>query len=367
MSVPADPVAAAAGAGGWADNGSATFRVADPEHELAGVRLQHDMRLPDEPPDFVRDGQGWRLVLDRLPLLRLEYLLELRYPDGGTKVVTDPANPRQVGGAFGPKSVLEFPGYAPPRWLTAPPDPGTESSFEVEGPGDAIKIRAWSPASARPDEALPMLVAHDGPEYDALASLTGYLGAGVAGGWLPRLRAALLSPGPRSDWYSADPRYARALCRSVLPALAARYPISARIGMGASLGALALLHAHCRYPDSFDALFLQSGSFFTPDTDSNDRPFPHFRRIVGFVGRVLEGTVPGGTAPGATGAGQPVPVGLTCGAIEWNADNNRIMAAALARHGYQAVLHEVADTHNYTAWRDAFDPHLTRVLAQVAG
>jgi enterochelin esterase-like enzyme len=351
----------AAREGAWADGETATFRVADPEHALAGVRLQHDMRLADQPLDFTWDGHGWRLVLRRLPLLRLEYLLELRYPDGGSKVVTDPANPRQVGGAFGPKSVLEFPDYAPPGWLRAPADPGIESSFEVEGPGDAITVRTWSAGGARPDEALPMLVAHDGPEYDALASLTGYLAAGTTAGWLPRLRAALLSPGPRSDWYSADPRYARALCRSVLPAVAARFPTSARIGMGASLGALAMLHAHCRYPGSFDALFLQSGSFFTPDTDRNDRSFPHFRRIVGFVGRVLDGTVVNGT-----GAGRPVPAALTCGVIEWNAANNRIMAAGLSGHGYPAVLHEARDTHNYTAWRDAFDPHLTRLLAQVA-
>ena len=31
----------------------------------------------------------------------------------------DPVNPRQVAGAFGPKSVLEFSGYTPPGWLSA--------------------------------------------------------------------------------------------------------------------------------------------------------------------------------------------------------------------------------------------------------
>jgi hypothetical protein len=33
--------------------------------------------------------------------------------------------------------------------------------------------------------------------------------------------------------------------------------------------------------------------------------------------------------------------------------------------GYAAALHEVPDAHNFTARRDAFDPHLTRLLAQV--
>jgi enterochelin esterase family protein len=53
-----------------------------------------------------------------------------------------------------------------------------------------------------------------------------------------------------------------------------------------------------------------------------------------------------------------VPTVLTCGAAEENIHNNRVMAETL-----QAPLHELTDTHNYTAWRDAFDPHLARLLA----
>ena len=158
---------------------------------------------------------------------RMEYLLEFRYPDKGpdgrTITVTDPGNPEQAPGAFGPKSVLEFPSYRSPGWLTA----------RRRGPPRDLR-RACRP--------LPLLVAHDGPEYDALASLTRYLAAGVAGRWLPRMRAALLSPGPRDRWYSANTRYARALAGAVLPALARRLATSRRIGMGASLGGLAMLH-----------------------------------------------------------------------------------------------------------------------------
>jgi enterochelin esterase family protein len=35
----------------------------------------------------------------------------------------------------------------------------------------------------------------------------------------------------------------------------------------------------------------------------------------------------------------------------------------LAAQGYRSELHEVPDLHNYTGWRDAFDPHLTKLLA----
>ena len=331
-----------------------TFRVADPEHALAGVRLQLELRMAAEQLEFRRAGDSWELALALPPLSRLEYLLELRYPDGGSKIITDPGNPRQAPGAFGPKSVLEFAGYAAPAWLAGPADPGGWRSLDADVPVD---VRIWTPAGAGIGGRLPLLVVHDGPEYDALASLTRYLGAGIAGGWLPPLRAALLGPGPRSSWYSASARYARSLAGRVLPALRGSVPCAAVIGMGTSLGGLAMLHAFCQYPGAVDAMFLQSGSFFTPRLDSQERRFPYFRRITDFTAAVHAGGLPD----------EPVPVVLTCGAIEENIENNRLMVATLQSRGYPANLHEVADLHNFTAWRDAFDPHLTALLRQAGG
>ena len=220
------------------------FRVADPERALVGVRLVQEAGIAADQLDFRRSASSWELVLDRPLVSRLEYLLELRYPDGGSKVSVDAANPRQVRGAFGPKSVLEFPGYAPPAWLSAPAGRGISRTFAVPALDDMIAVRVWSPAGGRDSEPLPLLVVHDGPEYDLLASLVRYLSAGIRGGWLPRLRAALLSPGPRSNWYSANARYARALRQFILPALTEHFGVSCRIGMGASLGGLAMLHAY---------------------------------------------------------------------------------------------------------------------------
>jgi enterochelin esterase-like enzyme len=355
--VPASPLAAA---GPWVGDATMTFQVADPDRVLAGVRLLQDVRIPAELLDFRSSGPGgpgrWERVLDRPPVSRMEYLLELRYLDGGTKVTVDPANPRQVAGAFGPKSVLEVPGYAPPGWLSAPAGRGSSTILEVPALDDVLSIRVWVPAGTSDSERLPLLLVHDGPEYDALASLTRYLGTGIRGRWLPRLRAALLSPGPRNNWYSANARYARVLRHTVLPALTSRFAVGPRIGMGTSLGALAMLHAYCRYPDALDALFLQSGSFFVPSLDSQERRFPYYRRIIGFTADVLGGGLPA----------RPVPTVLTCGAIEENAPNNRLLTATLRAHDYQATLHEVADMHNYTAWRDAFDPFLTGLLQQAA-
>jgi len=377
-----EPVASA-----WVDGRAVTFRFPDPGHRLAGVRLSQDVRIPGDLLDFHRAaagasdgaaagagdgaaagaGDSWELTVARPPVTRMEYLFELRYPDGGAETLTDPGNPRQVQGAFGPKSVLEFPSYRPPRWLTADAEPGQSATFEVSAGSldGAIAVRTWAPAGARDDDVLPLLVAHDGPEYDALASLTRYLAAGMAGGWLPRLRAALLSPGPRDRWYSANPRYARALARAVIPALDRRLATSMRIGMGTSLGGLAMLHAHCRYPEVFDGLFLQSGSFFWPRFDAHERQFAYYPRVVRFVAGVLDSAAQYGDRPVPN---IPItPIILTCGAIEENIDNNRLMAQALRARGYPVAWHEAPDMHNYTAWRDVFDPHLTRLLRQVCG
>jgi enterochelin esterase family protein len=359
-SAPDFPVTRRAGPahdGGPPADGTVVFRLADPGRELAGVRLRPDVRFAGDLLDFRWNGREWELVADRPPVTRMEYLLELRHADGSTETVTDSGNPLRVAGAFGMKSVREFPCYTPPRWLTADAEPGVSRALDlpVAPLGAAISVMTWAPAGTPDDEPLPLLVVHDGPEYDLLADLTRYLAAGVAGMWLPRLRAALLGPGPRNRWYSANAGYARALRQVVIPALTGPLATTVRVGMGTSLGGLAMLHAHCRYPDAFDALFLQSGSFFTPRFDGHERRFPYYRRIIAFVAGVHAGRLPG----------RPVPVALTCGAIEENAENNRLMTRTLQAHGFGAALHEVPDGHNYTAWRDAFDPHLTQLIGRL--
>jgi enterochelin esterase-like enzyme len=335
-----------------------TFRLPDPDGRLAGVRLRPEVRLPGAKLEFARHGDGWELVVAAPPVSRMEYQLELRYADGSTQIGPDPANPVKACGPFGIKSVQEFPCYSPPGWLTAPAEPGVTTALDltVRSLGADIPVLTWAPADARDDEPLPLLVVHDGPEYDRLASLTRYLSAGLTGNWLPRLRAALLGPGPRNRWYSANAGYARAVHQSVIPALTKLMPSTARIGMGASLGALAMLHVYCRYPDAFDALFLQSGSFFLPQFDSQERRFSYYKRITAFVAGTRAGRLPG----------RAIPVVLTCGAIEENVRNNRSMTCVLREHGYDATLHEVADVHNYTAWRDSFDPYLSGLLRRMS-
>jgi enterochelin esterase-like enzyme len=316
------------------------LRLPDPDARYTAVRLRSD--LPAQ--EFARDNGEWRLEFQAEAVERLEYQLEVEHDDGGTEYLLDPDNPHTAPGAFGDKSVLLLPTYEPPAWLDAPQVEGQLISITTRG-GLSVDVDLWSPADADPQEPLPLLVAHDGPEYDRLADLTGFAAAMIDAEELPRHRIALLAPGERDEWYSASPRYTRVLVGEVLPKLPPTHgPPTA---MGASLGALALLHAQRRHPGTFGALFLQSGSFFMPRHDAHESRFPHYHRVVGFVSETHR-----------VGYRSPVPATLTCGAAEENIHNNRAMAETL-----QAPLHELTDTHNYTAWRDAFDPHLTRLLA----
>ena len=110
-------------------------------------------------------------------------------------------------------------------------------------------------------------------------------------GDVPDFRAALLAPpGDRNESYSASARYGNALAAELLPALAAETPITGEpVLAGASLGALAALHAHWLHPGAFAGLFLQSGSFFRRRLDGHESGFPRFARITRFVGRVHGG------------------------------------------------------------------------------
>ena len=128
-----------------------------------------------------------------------------------------------------------------------------------------------------------------------------------------------------------------------------------RIGLGASLGAFALLHAHVREPQVFDALFLQSGSYFQRSTDPQESDFGRYGRMTRFVSGVLRGRA----------AGRPVPVTLTCGRDEENLANNRNMAAALAASGYDVCFRSVPGGHDWPTWRRGLETNLVELFSHL--
>lgn len=204
-------------------------------------------------------------------------------------------------------------------------------------------MRIWSSPGKR-KEALPLLVVHDGAAYAREAKLPRF-----AARRLRPVHIALLDSPDRNEDYSASARYARRLTHDVLPSIEDRVAVAGKpIGIGASLGALALLHAERRHPGTFAGLFLQSGSYFVAQHDRHESGFRRWERIVRFVRQTRR----------AERAANPIPVTITCGKGEENIHNNRLMAEALSGQGYAVTLHEGPGMHDYDAWRADLDPHL---------
>ncbi|HET6986650.1 MAG TPA: alpha/beta hydrolase-fold protein [Kribbella sp.] len=329
------------------------FRLGDPSHAFTGVRLWQELGLAAELLEFKPVDYGWELRLPRPSVHRMEYLFDIA--DLGMR--TDPTNPRVVGGAFGEHSWLPLPGYVEPAWITTPPIASTLTPLTVVSTVGPVDVQVWAPEGIAPTFELPLLLSHDGPEFAAYAGLTHYAGAMIASGSLAPFRLALIRPTARNLWYAANPQYAETLTQYVLPAVQAQYRSRRPVMMGASLGALAALHAEWHYPGTFDGLFLQSGSFFTPETDPQESRFAFYAQVSGFVKQVLT----------ATSAPSTPLVGMTAGTTEENVHNNRVMAAKLAELGLTVAFGETPDMHNFTAWRDVLDPDLTDLLRQTWG
>jgi enterochelin esterase family protein len=209
---------------------------------------------------------------------------------------------------------------------------------EIGGVGDAARV--------------PLLVVHDGPDYVRRTLLLRLLRDLVDAQDVPPHRVALLVAADRTETYSASMQYTRALLASLDEVAGHR---TRRVGLGSSLGALALLHAHRLEPRAFSGLFLQSGSFFRRRTDPQESRFPRFSRIDRFVGTVLN----------AKDRARPVPTTITCGLDEENYANNAAVAQALAAQGYAVNFHATRGGHDWPTWKRALESHLAPLLRRV--
>ena len=194
-----------------------------------------------------------------------------------------------------------------------------------------------------------VLVVLDGPEYQRQMRLLALLRRLVARGEVQPHRLALVVPEDRMETFSASARFARSLLDE-LESLEGR-----RVGVGASLGGRALLHAHRSRPGAFAGLFLQSGSYFRRRSDPQESGFRRFGRVDRFVGTVLNNSQPG----------RAIPTTITCGLDEENYANNAAIARALAEQGYAIDFHAARGGHDWPSWRRAVDAHLPALLRKV--
>jgi enterochelin esterase family protein len=337
------------------------FTAADPDRDLRLVQLECDEAISGT-RRFRRTRDGWILAIPRPALQRVEYQYLLVSGEGTTAVMPDPGSRDRVATAFGERSVVLMPGYRRPAWSSGTGAPGrrpgtaggTRAEMVVSAePLGSLPVEVWSPPGLPDDKPAPLLVVHDGPEMVTLAALDVYASAMVSGGVLPPFRMMLCTPVHRDEWYAANDAYLAAELVA-LDHVAHRYAtrLDQVVAMGASLGGLTSLLLAMGDGFDFAGALCQSGSFFKSDLDPQESSYPWFEQIVERVR----------TLPLAAAGKAPRPVALSCGVLEENAANNRAMADRLRAAGHDVRYLEVADLHNYTAWRDAWDPLLTDLL-----
>jgi enterochelin esterase-like enzyme len=329
------------------------FTLDDSDRSLRRVILDCDDAIWG-PRRFRRTAQGWSLTIPLLDLQRLEYRLVITRRDGETVVVLDPDNPERVPTAFGQRSVALLPGYEPPAWtrFVGSRRAGTAHDLVVSTRqvGD-LPIQIWAPSGIADKARLPLLVVHDGPEMVRLASLDRYAAAMIGSRALPPFRMMLCQPVHRDEWYSANADYVAAEVHA-LKVVTNSYGVAPDqvVVMGASLGGLTALLLALGEGFGFAGALSQSGSFFTANLDPQEASYPWFDQITAAVS-ALDPT-----------DHRPMPLALTCGATEENVANNRAMVQRLRAAAHDVRYREVADLHNYTAWRDAWQPVLTDLL-----
>ena len=190
-----------------------------------------------------------------------------------------------------------------------------------------------------------VLVVLDGPEYDRQLRLLALLRRLVDRGDVKPHRVALVEPEDRFETYSASAAFAKAFAAALVP-LKGR-----RVGLGCSLGGLALLHAHQTHPETLHGLFLQSGSFFHRSTSAHEAGFARYARVDRFIGSVHRGR-----------NAAPVPTTITCSLDEENYGNNAAVAKSLAAQDYPVDFHAARGGHDWPTWKRAVEAHLPELL-----
>lgn len=262
-----------------------------------------------------------------------------------TDLIPDPGNPEIATNPFGFNSVVTGAGYEPPAWLGSSSPAGSLSEIRVSS--KAYRVRRahylYRPPGIPDSRPLPLLAVHDGTDYVNHAALAHALDSLIHHEVVRPFRAVLLNPKARHDEYVGSALHAAHLVEEVIPYLTRRVRTIEPLGvMGASLGAVAALHAAHTYPGTFGRLFLQSGTFaFSSHVELSPEMYGSIRSACDPVTRRAR-------LDGAR-------VYLTCGRFESLIDWNRKLAASLADQLVDVVFVESWAGHDWGAWRDHFE------------
>jgi enterochelin esterase-like enzyme len=324
--------------------------------DAEAVFLQHwvfglSSRIPFEK---IGETSWWVLTLEFPLNSRIEYKIGVR--QNGVEVwLHDPGNPRIAHDPFGGNSVVQLTGYVEPEWSL--PDPETPQgtletwSIPSRALGNERQVRVYLPARFRPNRRHRLLMVHDGDDYLRYSRLGAVLDNLTQRWEIPPLVVVLLNPQDRLREYGADPRHAAFVVEELLPEVERRYPViadpSARCLAGASFGGVASLATAWYYPQTFDMLLLQSGSFAFTDIGLHTRG-PVFDPVVAFMNKFRQSV------------GKPArKIYASCGIYESLIYENRSLVPLLQNAEVQVKFEEARDGHNWENWRDRLRNGLT--------
>lgn len=320
------------------------------------VELEHWMDIfPTVPPfePLEAGGDVWATSVEVPRASRFEYRLKVTRV-GKSRSILDPLNRRRVSNPFGRNSEARGPDYVRPRITEARHRSvgGATRRVDVESDvfGVTRSIDVYVPALHDPEVVMYL---HDGSDYRTHAALEAIVDNGSVTGLFPPIATVMLDPGVRTTEYAADPFHAMHLAAEVVPAVEELFvaPPKTRLAAGASLGAVAALHGAWTYPELFDGLVLQSGSFVTGLGGPFNRS-PVLAPVVRWMGRFHAEPRP-----------LPPRIHMSCGRFDGLIGDNRSFAARLDDRGVELAFVEAADGHDWALWRDQLASALAHVLA----
>jgi enterochelin esterase family protein len=289
----------------------------------------------------------WWLSVQLPDGARLEYKLEVQN-EHHAEWLNDPLNPLTTTNPFGTNSVCRGFGYRVPDFAEIHEDTPTGSFEDLWIPskmGGDRKVTIYQAAGYEKTKVNPLLFVHDGGDYLTFGSMALVLDNLIHWGVIPPLIVAFSWPQHRLFEYAANPAQADYVVNEALPRIAQDYPIGGkRVVMGASLGAVAALHAAWAFPGTFSGLLLQSGTFAqTPGWGSAQ----HLLTPIAELLHRLEPSV------------LPQHVFLSCGTFERMIAENRFMFHRLQAAGLNVKYSESRDGHTWEGWRDRLSEGLS--------
>lgn len=300
-----------------------------------------------QPLERLFESDLWALTMELPDMSRFEYKFEV-VNSGQRQLVLDELNPVLAHDPYGANSVCQGFGYKRPRWTMHDPGArsGSVSSLKVDSRSfqQVRDIKLYLPARFRRSRTYPLLIVHDGFDYLRFADLNIVLDNLIERLEIPAMIVALIQSPDRLAEYTGNVGHARFLAEDLLPAISAKFPLlddrKSRGLVGASLGAVASLHAASRYPALFGQLLLQSGSFAFSDLGHHNRD-PIFDPVVRFVNDYRS---------------EPYKLAekiyMSCGIYESLIYENRSLLPVFQDLDMEVLFEEARDAHNWENWRD---------------